>query len=312
MMPAWRSLRGFSTLICGSMAALIAMAAPSQAQTVFTSPSEASAALVEAARRDDMTRLRRIMGVAGRQILSSGDPVADRADRLRFVAAYDSRHALSQKGDKATLLVGEAEYPFPIPLARTGGGWRFDAAAGREEVLARRIGRNELAAIQASLAIVDAQQDYAAKDRTGQGRGVYAQRIVSRAGSKDGLYWPAVSGEEPSPLGALAAQAAAEGYQAGGTGQPFHGYLYKILSRQGQAAPGGSLDYVAGGQMIGGFALLAYPAEYGRSGIMSFIVNHLGTVYQKDLGAETARAAARMRAFNPEKGWEKVQNPNPG
>lgn len=308
-MRIWPAMRITLRRACGAVVVLLATAASGVAQTAFTSPSEASAALAEAARADDMNRLRAIMGVAGRKIVSSGDAVADMADRRRFAAAYDSRHSVFQKGDTATLLVGEDEYPFPIPIGRGPNGWRFDAAAGRDEVLARRIGRNELAAIQASLAVADAQLDYAAKDRTGAGKGVYAQRIVSRTGAKDGLYWPSAEGEELSPLGELAAQAAAEGYRAGAAQQPFHGYRYKILSRQGPAAPGGAIDYVAGGKMIGGFALLAYPAEYGVSGIMSFIVNHLGTIYQKDLGAETTKIAARMRTFNPDKGWEKVTMP---
>jgi hypothetical protein len=189
--------------------------------------------------------------------------------------------------------------------------WRFDTAAGRQEILARRIGKNELDAIQACLAYVDAQNDYAEKDRTGAGAGTYAQRIVSQPGKKDGLYWPTSQGEEESPLGELFAQATAQGYQIGAERTPFHGYLFKILTRQGPDAPDGKLDYVVGGKMLGGFALVAYPAEYGNSGLMTFVVNHAGSIFQKDLGPNTTRVAERMNSFNPDKTWQKVSDTDP-
>lgn len=292
--------------ICASSVGIIATATAGSAQEPFKSPSEAATALIEAARGPDEKRLRAILGAVGRDTLFSGDEIADAADRKRFLEAYDNRHSVDEKGDKATLLVGQDEFPFPIPIVRSAKGWSFDGEAGRDEIFARRIGRNELAAIQASLAFFDAQQEYAARDRTGQGRGVYAQRIVSRPGARDGLYWENAPGEEPSPLGDLAAAAAAEGYRAGEERRPFHGYYYKVLRRQGPAAPGGAIDYVAGKKMMGGFALLAYPTEYGRSGVMSFMLNHTGTLYQKDLGPGTSRIAARIESFNPGKGWEKV------
>jgi hypothetical protein len=185
-------------------------------------------------------------------------------------------------------------------------GWEFDTAAGRLEILYRRIGRNELDAIQTCLAFVDAQHEYAGKDR-GDGAGVYAQRIVSSAGKKDGLYWPG----EDSPLGELAAQASAEGYKVGSGPIPYHGYYYRILTQQGGNAPGGAMDYVVKGKMIGGFALLAWPAEYGNSGVMTFIVNHSGVVYQKDLGKDTEAAARRMTWFDPDRSWTKVEQPKP-
>lgn len=293
-------------LICAAAFGIVTAATAAKAQEVFKTPSAAATALIDAARGGDEKRLRAILGLVGRDTLHSGDDIADAADRKRFLEAYDNRHAIDEKGDKATLIVGPDDFPFPLPLIRRGEGWRFDGVSGRDEILARRIGRNELAAIQASLAFFDAQQDYAAKDRTGQGRGVYAQRIVSRPGARDGLYWHSAAGEEPSPLGEFAAEAAAEGYRAGETPTPFHGYYYKVLRRQGASAPGGAIDYVAGGKMIGGFALLASPAEYGRSGVMSFMLSHEGTLYQKDLGTGTGRIAARMQSFNPNKGWEKV------
>lgn len=284
---------------------LAASASVASAQELFKSPGDAAAALAAAARSGNVDQLDSILGARGREIVSSGDRVADAADRERFLAAYDNRHSITEQQDKATLVIGQDEFPFPIPLVRVRGRWKFDTEAGRNEILYRRIGRNELAAIQASLAFADAQNEYAAKDR-GQGVGTYAQRIISRPGKKDGLYWETAPGEEPSPLGDIAAEAAAEGYRAGEKPQPFHGYYYKILKGQGPAAPGGAIDYVAGGKMIGGFGLLAYPADYGNSGIMSFIVNHDGTVYQKDIGLATRRIAANMRNFNPDKGWEKV------
>jgi hypothetical protein len=206
-------------------------------------------------------------------------------------------------------MLGKDDFPFPIPLRQTKSGWEFDAAEGRVEILYRRIGRNELNAIQASLAFVDAENEYADKDR-GAGPGVYAQRIISSPGKKDGLYWPP-DGDQ-SPLGELAAVASAEGYKVGSAEpQPYHGYYYRILTRQGPNAPGGEMDYVVNGKMIGGFALVAYPAEYGNSGVMTFVVNHKGTVYQKDLGELTESVAKRMKQFNPDQTWKKVEVANP-
>jgi len=214
---------------------------------------------------------------------------------------------MEKDGDgRATLVLGDDDWPFPIPLVRVNENWRFDTAAGRDEILFRRIGRNELSTIQAALAYVDAQQDYAEKNFGGAN--AYAQRIVSRPGKKDGLYWPAVQGEPESPLGEFAARAALDGYRPGQQRIPFHGYYYKVLTRQGPAAPGGALDYIVKGNMIGGFALIAYPAEYDNSGIKTFMVNQDGVVYEKDLGLNTARIASGIAAFNPDQGWEKVVN----
>ena len=306
MTRPWPAPHRLVLLLMAGAALALSPAATAWAQQPFKTADEAAAALVEAVRGGDSARLRSILGPRPGSILSSGDRVADAADRERFVVAYDNRHALREKDGTATLLVGQDEFPFPIPIVRAGERWTFDSEAGSREITARRIGRNELAAMQAILAFFDAQQDYAAKDRMGQGAGVYARRIVSRPGTRDGLYWPSTAGEELSPLGELAAEAAAEGYRAGEERRPYHGYYFKVLTRQGAAAPGGQIDYVAGGRMIGGFAILAYPAEYGRSGVMSFMLNHAGTVYQKDLGPRTGRVAARMGRFNPDEGWEKV------
>jgi hypothetical protein len=275
------------------------------AQVRYSSPEEAATALIAAAKADDPRGLVRVLGSGSDAIVASGDRVADAATRKRVVEAYDAKHQVAMEGaDKAVLVIGQEEWPFPIPLVRKDGAWAFDTAAGREEILARRIGRNELSAIQTCLAYVDAQHEYAEKGVAGSG--VYAQRVVSRPGRKDGLYWSTQSGEADSPLGEFMAAATAEGYRAGERPIPYHGYYYKILTWQGAKAPGGALNYVVRGKMIGGFALVAYPAEYGNSGIMTFVVNHQGVVYQKDLGRNTTRLAGGMSAFNPDGTWQRV------
>lgn len=293
--------------LTGFLFSVLAVSTAAHGQALFKSPDEASSALVTAARSGNFSQLYPLLGVAAREVLTSGDKVFDAANRQRFVAAYDSRHSIVTKDGKATLLIGQELFPFPIPIVQSKDRWTFDVEAGRSEILARRIGRNELDAIQVCLAILDAQQDYASGNRDGRGTGVYAQRIVSRPGTTDGLYWPAAPGEPESPLGERAAEAAAEGYMAGQERQPFHGYYFKLLKKQGPAAPGGAVDYVSGGRMFGGFAILAFPAEYARSGITSFILSHAGTVYERDLGPGTRRVASRIDSFNPESGWEKAE-----
>lgn len=300
------SLARISTL---AAAVLVAMAATAAAQEHFKTPDEAASALATAVRSGERKNVLTVLGREGEDIVSSGDEVEDAAARQRFLAAYDARHQVTTDGDKATVIVGPEDFPLPIPLVRKNGEWRFDTVAGRREILYRRIGRNEIDAIEACLAYVDAQNDYAEKDRTGSGVGVYAERIVSRPGKMDGLYWPASQGEEQSPLGELVAEASSEGYRLGGERAPFHGYYFKILTRQGPAAPGGALDYVVHGSMIGGFALVAYPADYGNSGVMTFLVSHAGTVYQKNLGEHTAQLAEHMSAFNPDNTWKKAELP---
>ena len=253
-----------------------------------------------------------VLGRDGVDIVSSGDEVADEAIRQKFLAAYDAKHQVTIDGDsKAVLIIGQEDFPFPIPLTRKDGTWTFDTAAGRLEILYRRIGRNELDAIQACLAYVDAQNEYAEKDRTGAGVATYAQRIVSSPNKKDGLYWPAAQSDDASPLGELVAQATTEGYVIGGSRTPFHGYYFKVLTRQGSMATGGAVDYVVRGKMIGGFALVAYPAEYGNSGVMTFLVNHTGAVFEKDLGKRTAKLAERMTSFNPDQTWKKTDVKSP-
>ena len=287
-------------------AAVLALAmAAAHAQQSFKTAEEAADALVSAAKTGDQKAVLTVLGQKGADIVSSGDPVADASARNRVIEAYNAKHQMAMEGtDKAVLIIGHEDWPFPIPLVRKDGTWRFDTAAGREEILYRRIGRNELSAIQACLAYVDAQQEYA--ERGIAGNGVYAQRIVSGPGKNDGLYWPAQPSEDDSPLGELAASAAAEGYRVGQQRAPYHGYYYKVLTRQGPNAAGGALDYIVRGRMIGGFALVAYPAEYRNSGVMTFLVNHRGDVYEKDLGPNTAHIAAGITAFNPDNTWRRV------
>ena len=274
-------------------------------QKTFSSPEDAVAAMVGALRNGPLSVVTSIVGSGSGDWLLSGDEVADRAAAARFVAAYDAKHRIRREGSsRAVLTVGVDDWPMPVPLVMTGMRWSFDAAAGREEVLARRIGRNELNTIQVLKAMADAQIEYA---RTGIGTGqlAYAQKFASSPGKKDGLYWPVKDGEPMSPLGPLVAQAATEGYTTANL-TPYHGYLFRILTGQGSSAPGGAFDYVAKGVMIGGFAMVAYPASYGVSGVMTFLISHDGVVYQKDLGPATAQLASKMTRFDPGLGWHEV------
>ena len=296
------------TLVSMAIAALLCTTASIvSAQQDFKTVDEAASALAGAAKAGDRKAIVTVLGPDGQDIVSSGDEVADAATRQKFVAAYDAKHQIAMEGDnKAVLVIGQEDFPLPIPLVRKDGSWRFDTAAGREEILFRRVGRDELDAIQSCLAYVDAQNEYAERDRTGAGANTYAQRIISAPGKKDGLYWPTSQGEDASPLGELIAEATEQGYRVGEGRTPYHGYYFKILSKQGPDAPGGAFDYVVKGKMIGGFSLVAYPAEYRNSGVMTFIVNHTGNVFQKDLGPDTAKLAERMTSFNPDRSWTKV------
>ncbi|NEU99025.1 DUF2950 domain-containing protein [Bradyrhizobium uaiense] len=290
-------------------AALALLLSSARAQQGFPNPEDAAAALATAVKAGTSRAMLKVLGRDAADIIESGDDVADANARQRFLSAYDDKHSIKADGNKkAILILGKDDFPFPIPLVNNDDGWSFDADAGRREILYRRIGQNELAAIQTSLAYVDAQNEYAEKDR-GEGVGAYAQRIVSRPGKTDGLFWR--DDKDPSPLGELAAQAAVEGYKVGEQSMPYHGYYYRILKAQGSDAPGGALNYVVNGKMIGGFALVAWPAEYANSGVMTFLVNHAGTVYQKDLGPRTDFLAKRMIAFDPDHTWKKVDPTNP-
>jgi hypothetical protein len=293
----------FASAVAGTACLLIASSA--FAQQPFKTPEEAAAALIEATRAGAPALIMRVLGPGSGDVVLSGDAVADADARKRVLEAYENKHQLLMEGaDKAVLVLGQNEWPFPIPIVQKNGSWRFDAVAGRREILARRIGRNELSTIQTCLAYVDAQQEYAEKGYGGNG--VYARRLVSSPGKKDGLYWPEEPGEDDSPLGELAASAAAEGYRTGLERRPYHGYYYKILTQQGANAPGGALEYVVRGKMVGGFALVAYPAQYGNSGVMTFVVNHRGVIFEKDLGRRTTAIASGMTSFNPDHTWRQV------
>jgi len=289
--------------------ALALLTSASQAQQAYPTPEDAVAALSAAVKSGTKTSILKVLGNGAEDVVESGDEVADAETRQRFLSAYDARHSIKTEGNKkAVLILGADDFPFPIPLVNSKSGWEFDTDQGRIEILYRRIGHNELDAIQTCLAFVDAENEYADKDR-GDGAGVYAQRIVSTPGKKDGLFWR--DDRDPSPLGELAAQASAEGYKVDGQGAPYHGYYFRILQGQGPDAPGGAFNYVVKGKMIGGFALIAYPAEYGNSGVMTFLVNHAGTVYQKDLGNRTEAIARRVTRFDPDQTWKKVDAAKP-
>ena len=282
-------------------------------QATFTSADQAVDSLVAAARSGDAGQLAKVLGPDSAEILSSGDAVADKNLLDNFLKAYDAKHQLVAGKDGATtLVVGNSDWPMPIPIAQEDGKWRFDTAAGKEEILNRRIGHNELSAIQSCLAVMDAQREYITMDRNADGLREYAGRFISEPGKKNGLYWPTEANEPPSPLGPLAAAAAEEGYKpgqsAGTTARAFHGYRFRILTSQGASAPGGAMDYLAGGKLIGGFAVVAWPADYGNSGVMTFIMSHEGVVYQRDLGDDTDKTVASMSAYDPSPDWKKVES----
>jgi hypothetical protein len=283
----------------------IEQAAPPQAAR-FENPDAAALALIEAAAAEGSDRLFAVLGPDLAEMVS-GDPVADAADRRGFVdQANLSAQIEDETSDSAILVIGPEDWPFPIPLVKDDQGWFFDTAAGLEELLNRRIGRNEIHTLAAMRAFVDAEREYALADPMGQGSQIFADRILSTEGKRDGLYWPTQPGEPQSPLGPWVAEAVAAGYGSPKTGEgprPFHGYLYKVLTAQGDHAPGGAMSYLKDGQLTQGFALLAWPANYGHSGIMTFQVNHRGLVYEKDLGEDTATAAAAIVAYDPGDGW---------
>jgi hypothetical protein len=283
-------------------------------QSTFATPEDATAALVAALRGNEATALKNILGPQADEVLDSGDPIVDRETRQRAVTAYDERHSLVANEDGTrTLVLGNQDWPMPIPLRldAKSNRWFFDTAAGEDEIISRRIGRNELTVIEVSRAIVDAQVEYAHLDPDGDGVTSYAMYAISSAGKRDGLYWPTEPGELPSPLGSLVASAEAEGYTArpvrGADYRPYHGYYFRILTAQGPAAFGGESDYIVNGRLIGGFAIVAWPADYGNSGVMTFMTNFRGDVFQQDLGKNTDRIARGMKKFNPDSNWTRVQ-----
>ena len=303
---------GFAMVIVSAIVTIVSYqsgAAADLKQRTFNSPDEAVKALIESVRAKDTKELLAIFGPSGKEIISSGDEVADREIGERFVKAYEeSNRLVSERMTRMVLRLGKGDYPFPIPLVKKGDTWFFDTRAGKEEILDRRIGRNELSTVQVCLGYVDAQREYALKVRESDASPEYAQKFLSTEGKKDGLYWEAKEGEEQSPMGPFVARAINEGYtRKGDKPVPYHGYYYKILKAQGKNAPGGEYDYVVRDKMIGGFALVAYPAQYGVSGIMTFTVNHDGVVYEKDLGKVTEKIAGTMRKFDPDKTWKRAE-----
>lgn len=283
-----------------------------EGQQTFGSSRQAVDALIQSLRNGDNTTLQAILGPGSEQIVSSGDAVADNATRSGFLKKYDSKHSLVESGPhQLTLEVGKDYWPLPIPLVHKGGEWFFDGAAGKRELLYRRIGRNELAAISVCHGFISAQKEYAATGHDGSPAGAYASKLVSDPGKQNGLYWKVTGGETPSPAGPFLARASMEGYsQVTGSGSqlsPYHGYYYRVLAQQGSAAKGGARDYYVDGRLTGGVALIAYPAEYRSSGVMSFIVNQNGVVYQKDLGENTAEIARGISEYNPDSTWTRVK-----
>jgi hypothetical protein len=277
-------------------------------QKRFASAEDGVQALMAALKANDVKAMLAVLGPDARPLIVTSDAVADRQERERVVREYEEVHSLAKSGEtKAVLQVGKDDWPMPIPLVKEDGSWRFDTHAGKEEILNRRIGRNELAAIEVCRAYVDAQREYYLRNPEHEALHQYAQKFLSTKGKRDGLYWTTKDSEEPSPLGPLIARAQGRGYvkakDVQGKPLPYYGYYYRILKSQGADAPGGAYDYVVRGKMIGGFALVAYPATWGNSGVMTFIVNHDGVVYQKDLGPDTAAVARAITRFDPDSTW---------
>jgi hypothetical protein len=290
-------------LLAAALLLTVALLAPAPAARaeaqVFASPQEAARALVEASRASDEAALRRLVDEEYAEVvLESDDPaVADR--RRRFAEGADDRLVLREDApDVMSLVVGLDAYVFPLPLVRTERGWSFDSASGAEELVDRTVGMNELMTISVLRDYVDAQQRYAEAPRDGSGVRRFATRFLSTPGKRDGLYWETGEDEEPSPFGPIA-----EGQVAAKRGAPYYGYRYRILTRQGASAPGGAYSYVVNGQLLAGFAAIAWPEEYGRTGVKTFLVNHYGIVYEKDLGPDTAKIAARVEAYAPDASW---------
>ena len=298
-------------LFSGSILTAVVLATASfvaSAQDVKSFPTyqAAATAFVDAVRNQDNAALTAILGSQAQSMLSSGDAVQDENGRQGFLKGYDTKHSFTHdSADKVTLTIGNSGWPLPFPIVKVNGAWQFDATAGAQEMVYRRIGHNELDAIKVCKALVTAQKEYAATGHDGNPAGAYAQYIVSKESKQNGLYWKTAENEPTSPAGELIAYATSEGYSD--KRSPFHGYYFRILKEQGSHAPGGAKDYVRDGQMTGGFAILAWPAEYKASGVMTFVANKYGTVRQKDLGDNTADAAKAITAYDPDSSWTKVQ-----
>ncbi|MDM0015368.1 DUF2950 domain-containing protein [Variovorax sp. J22P168] len=290
-------------LLAATAVAVAALAAsPASAQHVYPTPEAAAQAFTDALATDDIGALRNVLGADWRRFVPAGE--FERDDIYGYLEAWARKHGVVRDGDdRAMVAAGDGDWTLPIPLVKSGSGWRFDPRSGMDLMRTRRIGRNELAAMQAALAYYDAQRDYARADHDNDGVPEYAQKIVSSPRKHDGLYWPDVPGQPQSPLGPV--------YGGSQPGQGYHGYLFKILKAQGPNAPGGAYDYMIGNRMRSGFALVAWPQRYDETGVMTFIVNHQGVVYEKDLGPGTDAAARAMRRFDPDAGWRKAAVPAP-
>ena len=281
---------------------------PSAARASFATPQAGVEALVAALRRQDAVALQTVLGPESLRLIDSGDSAADRAGWERFIADYDAKHDLQMQGaSKAVLSVGSSDWPMPIPLVKRGGVWLFDTAAGIEELIARRIGRNELDTMQVCLAFVDMEREYAELDRNGDDTLEYTARLISTKGRRDGLYWETQPGEPPSPAGPRLAKATPDQLAARTPATPYHGYLYRVLNSQGPHAPGGARDYRIDGNMIGGFALLAWPASWLSSGVKTFKCSMDDIVWERDFGPNTAAAVAKIHSFDPGPGWTKAK-----
>jgi len=309
--PSPRAFRVVAALVVAALFIFAGMTADAAIkQKTFATPEDAVKAVMTAARNNDDKGLIAIFGSSAKDLIFSGDPVADKQRRERLLKAYDEKNSLVPEKGAMIFVIGKNDWPFPIPLVKKGDAWFFDTDKGRDEILNRRIGENELSTIQTMLAIVDAQREYAMNASNRDGIPEYAQKFLSDPGKKNGLYWETKEGEKPSPLGPAIAQAKKEGYKEKKSGEKpsaLHGYYYRMLNAQGKSAPGGAYDYIVKGKMIGGFAVIAFPAIYGNSGVMTFIVNHDGVVFQKDLGKNTAKIANAMKTFDPDKTWKKVE-----
>ena len=280
-------------------------------QKTFATPQLAAEALIKASEDYDLPALMEIFGPEGKYIVGSADPVRDKEMARQFVEKAHEKNTVSVSGGKATLLIGKDAFPMPVPIVRKQGKWYFDARAGREEILFRRIGANELDAIRICRGFVEAQKEYASTIHDDSGIHQYAQKIISTPGKQDGLYWQNPDGTSGGPVGETVARAIEEGYSLKGPSQPpspFHGYYFKVLKGQGPAAPLGELDYVVKGLMIGGFAMVAVPAEYRVTGVKTFIVSHDGIVYEKDLGPDSLKIAKEMERYNPDKSWQRTKD----
>jgi hypothetical protein len=300
----------FLTLALGGLFFSGAAKSSAAEQKTFASPTEAVQALVKAAEDGNQEEMLAVFGDEGKDLVYSGDAVQDKRGMEGFVKAYNTKHALvEQDANTEILQVGASSWPMPIPVVNDGGKWRFDTAAGKEELLYRRIGHNELGAIATCRGYISGQKEYAATGHDGLPAGIYARHLMSEPGKQNGLYWETAEGEEPSPAGPLLAEAGGQGYEGHGLGskaQPYHGYLYRTLTAQGAAARGGAKSYMVDDKLTGGVGLVAYPAEYRFSGVMTFIINVNGVVFQKDLGEKTAEIAGAMTDYNPDKTWTKV------